>query len=256
VVKTSSALVGPVFVRIGWWGALLIGGLVLLLLNAPYFLWRPEEFDFFWRDNVTGRGFNYRWNLYWPGDHGLLGFFENAILSTDSTAQEAPGVLSLALSAAVLAPSLIVTFFSKEADRLVLFAIWSCTLFLFYSWVSEFHYVMLLPALTLLAATRQDLRPVALAVFILLAIPTPYWLLTNVWNTREIPPIGIIDLVQESWPAWGAVVYHAWKPVPVALVWLYLLWMQARRGLSLEWLLSMPGDLLATVTRSSSRIGV
>ena len=29
IVKTSSALIGPVFVRNGWWRALVIGGLVL-----------------------------------------------------------------------------------------------------------------------------------------------------------------------------------------------------------------------------------
>jgi hypothetical protein len=254
IVKTSSALIGPVFVRNRWWGALILGGAVLLLLNAPYFLWRPDEFDAFMQENIIGRAVNFRWNLYWPGDHGLLSLFETAILSTDSTAKEPPGILSNALTFAVLAPSLAITFFARKADSLLLFAIWSCTLFLFYDWIAEFHYVMLLPVLAMLVAARADLRVAALIVFVLLALPTPYWLIMQTATDGGDAP-QIIDKLQEDWPAWSAMIYHGAKPVPVLLFWCYLIWVQAKEGLGFDWFRSVAAAFGAALPRSSTRTG-
>jgi hypothetical protein len=240
VVKSSSALLAPLFLRLGWWRALL-AGLALAALNAPYFLWRPDDFTFFRQRNA---GFLTEAKVelahQWANDHGALALVREAarIVEFDGPEQRAAYTIALA---AVVGPALFVTFFSRAADPLALFAIWVSAFFLFYRPVWEFHYVMLLPALALLVALRPRVRPWALATFALLAIPTPYWLLNHVLNTGPVPEGGFDLLgVQRAWPSWGVLLYHAVKPVPVAALWIYLVASSVRQGVTVPWLARLP----------------
>jgi hypothetical protein len=113
----------------------------------------------------------------------------------------------------------------------VVFAIWLAAFFLTYGVVWESHYVMLLPALVLLVAVRPDLRVLALAVFVLLAVPTPYWFFANVSNTGAPMSEGFeLWRMQDGWAGWSVIWYQASKAVPVALLWGYLVFFTMRRG--------------------------
>ena len=233
VVKSNSALVAPLLLRLGWWRT-LAAGVGAVGLNAFYFLWRPGDFQKFVDMNLTNE-FN-RPGLrlqYWPAQHGLTDLIENTYLAVEVNALKTPLAYTLIPVAAIIAVSLATTFFARRIDPLALFAIWSAAFFLVYNDVWEFHYVMLLPALVLLVAVRPSLRLVALAVFVATALPLPYWLMNHVWNTGPLPEE--LLLVQNAWPTWGVIFVHAAKPIPVALFWMYLVISQLRQGISLDW---------------------
>jgi len=114
---------------------------------------------------------------------------------------------------------------------LSLFGVWACTFFLVYTaW--EHHYVMLLPALVLLVALRPASRWLALVTFAFVALPSPYWLV-NAISDASLPPEGSLVSIQESWPAWGVVLHHAAKPLPVLALWAHLVYAQVRNDTAL-----------------------
>ena len=236
LTKSNSALLAPLLLRLGWWRS-LAGGAVAIALNSMYFIWRPEDFAVFYERNF-GTFLNEsgeRFLRFDPGSHGVLSLFRNSFLALDTTATDLPPAFAIALAIGVIGYSLEVTFFARRTDPLLVFSIWVCAFFLFYQ-VWEFHYVMLLPVLVLLVAFRPAARPWALAAFVLLAIPTPYWLLNNVWNTGPVPGGFFVLSVQDVWPAWGVILYHAVKPVPVVVLWTYLAVSLFRQGIvDLRW---------------------
>ena len=236
VTKSSTALLAPLFLRIGWWRALTLGS-GFVALNLPYFIWRPDELRLFFEDSFGSlfREAPLRYSEFWPGHLGGLSLLKNSLLTLDSSATATPAAYTVILVGCVVGLSLLVTFASQRVDALKLLATWMSAFFLFYSVVWEFHYVMLLPVLVLLVGHRPSARPVALVVFLLLAVPTPYWLLNHVWNTGPVEPPRIVDTLQDVWPMWGVIFYHAAKPVPVAVLWAYLAVSQMREGLTLAW---------------------
>jgi hypothetical protein len=230
--KGSGILLTPVFLRARWLGA-VAAGIAVCAVNGLYFLWRPHDLRFFLDTNASSVPI-LRERTYWPPNEGLYAFVQNTYFAIYTNASHSPRPLAAILAIVILTPSLFVTMTSRKPDLLLLFAIWSCTIFLFYNWVAEFHYVMMLPVLALLVGLRPRMRLAALAVFVPLALPTPYWLFTHVWNTGPIPQAGFTDPIQNAWPRWGVVVYHAWKPLPVLALWAYLLAEQCRDGVALN----------------------
>lgn len=255
LAKTNSALVAPALLRQGWWRAVVVGGLALALASGPYFLWQRDDGPEFVRVNFTGAYSARTWRVqqYWPAQHGLTDFVENTDLAIDQDAVSSPASYNIAITMVVLATCAAVTLFARRSDPLVLFAIWDASFFLFYKDVWEFHYLMFLPPLVLMVTSRPALRPAALALFIALAIPSPYWPLNHVFNTQQIPPPDFFDPIQSAWPAWGVVVYHAWRPVPMLLFWVYLVVVQCRSGLGLDWLTQQLAALRTLTARATSQ---
>jgi hypothetical protein len=232
VTKSTSALLAPLFLRLGWMYS-LAGAVVLAVVNGLYFVWRPDDWTLFREKNAgfltdANRGFAHPW----PGDHGGLALLENTLRTFDFTMRSS---YTLTLAVLVIGLSVCATLLSKKADPLAAFGILIGVFFLFFGFVWEFHYVMLLPPLTLLVALRPAARPWAVAAFVLLAAPTPYWLLNNVWNEGPIPQGFELLGVQNSWPAWGIIVYHAQKPAATLLLWIYLVATQLHGGFSFAW---------------------
>src|SRR3990172_3142496 len=90
VTKSNSALLGPLFLRIGWW-RVLIGGGIAVAINLPYFLWRPADWDFFYNSNFGGLfQSTQRFFAYIPGDLGGPAFVRNVYFLLDSGAKEVP----------------------------------------------------------------------------------------------------------------------------------------------------------------------
>lgn len=243
VTKSLSGALAPLFFRLGWWRS-LVGGALLLGLNIPYFIARPEDLELFYRPNFAGlfSGAEQQFAAFQPGDLGAVAFIRNSLLTFEPTSG-VPVAISLLLAIGVVAYSLEATFLARKFDPLVLFAIWVSAFFLFYtSW--EHHYVMYLPVVTLLVALRPSIRPWALIVFALLALPTPYWLFNQAWDITLVPnPVFFVTRQEEGWPAWGIVVYHATKPVPVFALWAYLTVSQLREGIDFQWLSTLRDSL-------------
>ncbi len=150
-------------------------------------------------------------------------------MTLDSTASGVHAAIPISVIAVIACLSIAATLLPRKTDRLALYAIWLSTYFLVYgAW--EHHYVMYLPVVVLLVALRPAVRPWALLTFAFVALPTPYWLLNNVWNTSAVPEIGSLVSIQEAWPAWGVVLHHASKPMPVLALWGYLVFQQLKNG--------------------------
>jgi hypothetical protein len=151
-----------------------------------------------------------------------MSFIRTTWLSLDTTATRVPAPVEHGFIVAIIALSLCVTLLARRLDVVALFAVWSCSFFLVYfSW--EHHYVMLLPALALLVALRPQYRYVALVAFIVVAIPTPFGIIQHYYGAA--PPEGYGPTSpQWQWPAWAAIVDHAFKPLPVLMLWGVLVW--------------------------------
>ena len=261
VTKSISGLLLPLFIRLGWWRSAGAGAAVLAL-NFVYFVARPRDLSYFILINFgeVHKGLSFLkfepregeavffvdWEIrawsYGTGDQGAVAFVRNSFMTLDSTSTGVPLAVPILLAIGVVGYSLQATFLARKIDPLVLFAIWVSAFFLVYAtW--EPHYVMYLPVVVLLVALRPSVRPWALMTFALLALPTPYWLLDNVWNTGPVPGQGVFISHQEVWPAWGVVLHHAAKPVPVFVLWAYLTASQLREGFDLRWLSTLRDSL-------------
>ncbi len=234
LTKSNSVVLTPLFVRLRWWRSLLAGA-ALGVLSLLYFIWYPNDFQPFFDENVANvfRGAGNRFFNFSPGDLGGVAFIRNSLMSLDHGTTGVPIVYPAIWVAVVVAASLGATFLSREGDPLALFCIWVSAFFLCYAaW--EHHYVMFLPVLVLLTTLRPAARPWAVAVFVWLALPTPYWLLDNVWNTGPLPPPATLLTHQEAWPAWGVVLHHAAKAIPVLVLWGYLVVTQIKSGVTVQ----------------------
>ncbi len=218
LIKTNSALLAPVFLRLRQWKALGGGAIALVALNVPYFVLRPGDGRAFW--DVNFRDYwttpEDRFHSVNTGDLGLTGLVRSVWLTFDGGATDTPEWLGLIVVVAVVGLSLYATFRGGR-DAVVLIAIWLAAYFLVYSDVWEHHYVMLLPALVLVVARRPDLRVYALAAFVLIALPTPYWLFEHWLSDR--PPDSRLLAPELYWPEWAQVAYHATKAVPALAFW-------------------------------------
>ena len=243
ITKSNTVLLAPVLVRVGWWKPVAIAA-ALLVVNVPYYAVRSRDFGYFLWINLGqvlngGLGlFAYelrpgelrffldldqRFLQFSSGEHGLLALFRNGYLAFDSSATSLPGVVAVILIVIVVGVGLTATFLSARPDVLALFGLWVATFFLVYTaW--EHHYVMLLPVLALLVALRPASRPLALLVFVIIALPSPYWLI-NAVSDANLPAGGLVS-IQESWPVWGVIVHHMAKPLPVVALWAHLVYVQ------------------------------
>jgi len=224
LVKTNTALLAPAFARLRQWGTIGAAAVAVAALNVPYFLARPSEFRKFWDENF-GDYFDdpvSRFGAFESGDLGLSGLLTAAWLWWREAAVAYPAWLGGVAIAFVLAVSLAATLRPRSTSLPAVLSVWIAAYFLIYGDVWEHHYVMLLPALTLVVTRCPSLRWPALAVFVLVAIPTPYAILEA--TVGDQPADAIILAPELFWPPWARVVYHASKAIPVLALWAALCW--------------------------------
>lgn len=221
LVKTNSALLGPLWLRLGQWRMLAVAAVIIVLLNAPYFLFRPDDLDTFLRLNFGsyyGEEVRDRAVLTISGDLSGKAFVRAVWFAVDGQADHVPRLVERAYLVAIVGASLAATFLPRRVDVIALFSVWTCVFFLGYpAW--EHHHVMMLPALTLLIVARPEYRTVALVVFVLCASPTPYALGELAAGDHPRDPL-LSD--ENYWPAWASVLHHASKALPVAWLWAVL----------------------------------
>ncbi len=159
------------------------------------------------------------------GDVGLARMMRTTWLTLFTDSSGPPQWLTFMWVAFVVAVTVAATIASRRAAVSSLVAMWLCVYFLAATSVWEHHYVMLLPGLVLLVALEPSQRAVALVVFVLVALPTPYALFEG-WlasGPAEFAP-------ETGWPDWAALVYHAAKPIPVLWLWSLLCWTALQTG--------------------------
>ncbi|MBN1591812.1 MAG: DUF2029 domain-containing protein [Candidatus Coatesbacteria bacterium] len=188
-LKLLTLIVAPILVRFKRYKAIIIAIAIVLLASAPYFAFRPNDIDFF--------AFLVKSRTVAPygGDlsHSEVSFY--------LFGRETGEIVSKIFMWAVIMLSMALTFLPKKIRFVDGLSLWMCTYFLAYIRVWEHHYVMMVPVLILLYFSTKSKFP--LAMFVWLALPTPFFLFGGSWSLGE------------------SLLHHLFKLVPVALLYIF-----------------------------------
>jgi hypothetical protein len=216
-LKSFSALLAFPYLRDGKLKRVLAGAGATLILSVPYYLARPGDLREFVRLNFTPftpsmhKGSFSLHNLL----RDLLSRIEvpalHVLHPVGPLQLNAPGMVILLAAAAIGGWALVATIrLYNHPNRAALdLGLWTTAFFLVFKSIWEYHFVMLLPAVTALWLTTGS-RTV-LAAGVLLALPTIYALapaLTGVPATARI----------EQWPAWFSALHLSVKAVPTLVL--------------------------------------
>ena len=208
--KQNTALLAPIWIKLGRWRALVVAGVAVVALSLPYYVWDPSGLP------------SFLGNLRAPAPAPALGNLgaRQALYSLLSALAPRMGqsehiAAQWVWLGGVLLATLWITWRARK-DAVPLVGLWMTTYFMVYHHVWEHHYVMLLPVYVSLYRRTGDWR--LLLLYGLTAVWTPY---------RLIDPQGLAALdASMRWtplsPAWVDVAYHASKALPTLLLWAYL----------------------------------
>lgn len=214
-VKTYTALFGIPYLRRGYWKPVLICAGIVALVSAPYYIARPEDLRQFLLLNFRPLP---------PGIHGGTLGASAFVRTLGWVMPESISGIKLdfrifdvymgnvpifVMMLAVLASAAWSTWrHGPRCDMNLQLALWTLVFFMIFKDVWEYHYVMLLPVVTVLALTYRSRFVLWIAV--LLAIPTPYILFA--------------DPTKETGMSVGAgLIQHAFKVLPLTALFLWVL---------------------------------
>jgi len=240
LLKLNTLLITPLLLRMKRIRPIIGVLLLILLSSAPYFLKFPADLPLF-LDNLKLSG-TFGENFH-SGNHGLQALLYNTIFryrglsGSDSIRILYPVTLPLILL--ILGVSGLLTLLPGKLNVIENLALWMSVYFLIYKHVWEHHYVMLLPALVLLYVQMGDshdlasLRPsspqgrgapgrdlrrgLLLGIYVLLALPTPFYFFNRPGTE------GIYD-PSLYWSRLEDFLHHLSKPLPVGLLYGYLVY--------------------------------
>jgi hypothetical protein len=219
--KQNTALLGPLMVRLKRWRALLLLAGLLVLTSGTYFVLYPGSPQAF-MGNLTSAP---PW--FQLGNLGFRQLVFDAMWSTGDVLGIGLGpkpylAAQWGVVALFLLIPLLLTFLDHRPDTVLHLCLWTTTFFLVYHHVWEHHYVMLLPILV--ALTMRTNSPWPRAIYVLLALPTPFYLIDPQGQ------VAVLDAMR--WtpirPLWQDLAYHASKALPALLLYSWLAWQIAR----------------------------
>ncbi|MCK4537476.1 MAG: hypothetical protein KAV42_01635 [Candidatus Krumholzibacteria bacterium] len=190
------------------------------LLSAPYFFLYPDTIRDFIRLNLNPFVSLYR------GDFGFQAFLKILCRTFFPVTDEGPlGVLGsfnsperiilaactiLIIILAIHVSFKLRSFPDRQAFDLML---WTTVFFLIYKTIWEYHYLMMLPAITAIVLCRGT--PIVYIMGILIGMPTLFGLLPSM----GIDPSASID----HWPVFVRIGYFGSKAIPVLVLYLWTL---------------------------------
>ncbi|MCZ6539017.1 MAG: glycosyltransferase family 87 protein [Chloroflexi bacterium] len=241
LLKTNSLLFAPALLRNGQFKVLVLAGVIFALLNAPYFAFHTDDVSEL-LDRNSGTGNTIYTETFDAGGVGgqalasivgytLEGRFEDGTAAPTTLAlREGPppgwefNFLWL-MGPGVIFGALVATFLVRRFDLLLNLTIWISVYLIVFKDVWEHHYLMLLPFLVLLFVRGRNGSTAALITWAVLALPTAHVFIE--WWIIAFEPAGISRDAsfdpQVYWPTGLSVLYHATKPVPLILFYLFLL---------------------------------
>jgi len=188
-LKLLTLIAAPILVRFRRYRAVILAVGVVILASAPYFAFHPDDVQFF----------TYLVKSRTVAPYG--GDFSHSEVSYYLFGPGTGEVVSKAFMWAVILLSLGLTFLPKKVRFVDGLSLWMCTYFLAYIRVWEHHYVMIVPILVLLLYSTKS--KFVLAMFVLLALPTPFFLFGGTWSLAQ------------------SLLHHLFKLVPVALLYAF-----------------------------------
>lgn len=200
--KINTMVFAPAWVRLGRWRGLLAGGAIVAVTTLPYFAVFPAH----GRDLIL----NNFGQAVARHELGNLGFrqlvFE--VLAAAGAGAVVQQAAQWAVVGGVGGTALALTFRRGAARPADLLSLWLAAYFLASPQVWEHHYVMLLPAIVV--AYRARPGPWLLAMWLLLALPTPFGFI-------GLQPVIAANHDLRAFalePAWQPIVQHAAKAIP------------------------------------------
>lgn len=216
LVKNFTALYSLPLIRMGRKKLVLAGAIVAAVTSIPYFVWQPNDFNWFLRlnfqplpSNITGGALGFNPLLMDITDRLIpifslerldLGLFDIAYMSM-------PAVCILL---AIILITILLTARKKPVDPLSSITLWTLTFFLVFKDIWEYHYVMLIPLfIGFYLKTRSNYL---LVLFFLLAVPTPFYLFDIPGSTNP----------QELWTTPQSLLQHSFKALPTFLFYVWV----------------------------------
>jgi len=212
-LKNFPALFGLVYLRQGRWRRVALAAAAVIVVCLPYYAARPRDLTEFLYLNlrpmppqVLGGSYGLASlvrDLGWRLPDDLAG----RLIAAGPLDVYVGNVGVLLNTALVVGLALWATWRMRPGRPAVEgLALWVATFFLIYKDIWEYHYVMLLPVIFVLALRGSARWP--LLAGILLALPTPFVLYRETWGLR---PVG-------EWPAPLAILHYASKALPAAIL--------------------------------------
>lgn len=229
LVKSNTALVLPVLVKLGRWKAIAAASGVVVVVSVPYFVLVPGSLQAFAGNIATpltvptiagNQGFAALVGIAWLR---LGGLWPDSIFQVTQQLDQLNAALPLPVTAwslIVLATTLAVTVRSRREDWIELVILWMAAYFLFYKHVWEHHYVMAIPVFVVLF-WRRGISPLAHAIpawvfwtsVVLSALPTAF-----VFIDKE----QVLVDPEYYWSDAESLLFHLPKPLGMLLLFMGL----------------------------------
>jgi hypothetical protein len=217
--KINTVLFIPVLMRLRRFSTLVWAGVLVAVTTVPYFVLYPQHFGDFLRGNLGETVAGHQ-----LGNLGFRQFVFEALTTVwPNLSAVAHQWTQASVVATVLGLALGLTLFDSGLDVIDHLSLWWTAFFLASPQVWEHHYVMLLPVLVV--AYGRTRSPFVAILFVLLALPTPFYF------TGLSQAVALDHRVR--WlpldPAWRGLLQHASKSIPTLLLFGYLATGIARR---------------------------
>ena len=216
LLKSFTALYTITFLRIGKKKLVILGLALAVLTSVPYFARHPQDLRHFFKINfqplpahTMGGYFGFSVLMKDVSDRALA-FTGNRMIGLGPFDISTKNIPVLIVLACIFLLTLVLTARKKKVDPLASISLWTLTFFLVFRDIWEYHYVMLLPIL--IAYYLQTKSKFILVIFILLAVPTPFFL-------YDVPGS---DNPQAYWSAPLSLMHHSFKAIPTFLLYLWI----------------------------------
>lgn len=208
--KLNTILFIPIWIKLKRFKTIAVLFLLIVALSAPYFAFVPgsfQEFSSYFHDKFIATGPN------------SLGFWSltSMFLSHQEVSHETIRQVMKYWTLFIWTVASLATLIPRRIQFTRALAMWICVYFLTYQYVWEHHYVLMLPVFTA-GMLVPSLRRLTACVWLLCALPTPYFL----WNNPALA------MPQTEWSLLQNVVYHSTKLVPVLVLFAVLIFQLIR----------------------------
>jgi hypothetical protein len=224
-LKSFPALFAFPYLRQGRYRRVAGAAIVVLLVSAPYYAFHPHDLLHFAALNLRPLPPEMEKSRYGMtavaqllGYH-LLGARADHLLDLGIRQIRLAALPVYGWIALVGTVTLAVTWrTARRAPGALLLCLWTLAFFLFFKDIWEYHHVMLLPVIYVLALTGPPRWPLLLGL--VLALPTPYVLYASGWGASRV----------ETWPLALALLHYGSMTLPTLLLYLWTLRKCLRAG--------------------------
>ncbi|MBN1164014.1 MAG: hypothetical protein JXB45_05510 [Candidatus Krumholzibacteriota bacterium] len=227
LIKSFSILLALPFLRDRRLKRVLAGLSLVILLSLPYFIYRPRDLLLFARRNLSP------FTTLYAGDFGFQALLRALIrYLPDGGAKALPALGGMDINLEKLLLSAVSVLIFTLAVRAALrwegtprrqaldLLLWTTVFFLIYKTIWEYHYVMILPAVT--AAFLVTGSRLILVMAVLIGLPTLFVC---------FPLLGIENsTAPEAWPGLFKILHFSVKSLPVLVLYGWCIKKAPRKG--------------------------